>query len=188
MDSLMRFPRWGVFVAALVVAGCDVEVGLPDDDDKNGDDSTATEIQERLQGSWSTVCLFREGVDGADDTWSKQNYVFSSDQVTWTERSYPDSLCLDADRVVEFQGDFDIDDEIIVSDGQAVWEIYFDFNSADLIEGDGDDPELVERYDILSLRDDDSGFFLGTIDDNHTGDSTDDRPDEVDFSTEYEKD
>lgn len=182
----MSFRKWGVFIAALTIAGCDVEVGLPDDDD-NDDDSTSADIEERLQGTWNADCLMRDTLDGRTDVWLKQSYVFSSNAVTLTERTYPDSVCVDANRVVEYAGDFDVDDEIIAGDGQAVWEIRFDYNDADVIEGDGDDPDPVERYDILSLRDDDTGFFLGLIDDTHTGVSEDERPDEVDFSVEFEK-
>lgn len=166
---------------ALLIAGCDLKVGLPDDEDDN-DEVEPGEIVQRLQGTWTTPCVL------SGNLWGNQTYVFSSGKVTWTVRDYSESTCVDADVIVEYRGDFEVGDEITAADGQAVRELDFDYDDIEDTVGDADlPPRPYRRYDILYLRDDDSGFFLGLIDDEHSGESASDRPDEVDFSVEYER-
>lgn len=173
--------RWlSVGILAVLVTACNLKVGLQDDDEDNGDDEEPEEIVQRLQGTWNTACL------PSGNLWFNETYVFRSSGVTWTVRDYSESTCVNADTIIEYRGGFEIDDEITAADGQAVHEIDFDYDDIEVTRGDADTPARpYRRYNIVDLRDNDSGFFLGLIDNQHPGDSASTRPDEVDFSVEY---
>jgi len=141
-----------------------------------------------LQGNWRTLCRLSSAGDGQDEVWRRTDYLFNGVAVTRTENEYADSSCSDADVVVEYRGDFDLVRETTAEDGQAVWEIDFNFSGVEVISGEPSERPTPKRvYDILYLRDGDSGFFLGGKDGDLNGTGKDKRPAVVDFSEEHLK-
>ena len=175
----------GSLLVAVGLTACDVEWGMPDDAEETED---RAELPERLQGAWAPLqCVFRSA-DG-EDVWIKGKYVFTDDDLTWTSREYATSTCLEADLVIDYRGRYDVGDEIVAEDGQMAWEMDFVFDDIELIEGDTELPdEPYRRYDILLMRDDDTAFFLGRLEDGRDGEDEERRPVSVDFSVEYVKD
>lgn len=176
----------GVLLAALL-AGCRWE-----NPNAEKNEQEREEVDDAIQGSWRSLCQIDEPGedegDEEDEIWLRIQYLFSGSEVTRTDYEYPDSSCLDADLIIEYRGDFDIGRETTAEDGQQVRELDFDYRDVEVTEGDTPTPPTPgRRYDILYLRDDESGFFLGEKDESLDGTEEDNRPEVVDFSIEYLK-
>jgi len=143
------------------------------------------EVETLLQGTWESLCQFL-ATDQEEELWARDAYTFAASSVVLVSSEYPDSSCSDPDLVVESRGDFEVGPEVVAQDGQQVREIDFDFTEVEVKTGDTGQPSAPgRRYDILSLRSDDSGFFLGERDATHDGETAEARPVRVDFSREY---
>lgn len=180
----IRFPRHVAIVALVLVAalvsGCRWE--NPNAAEEEAD---REEVETLLQGTWESLCQFLAG-DEEEELWARDAYTFSGNSVVLVSSEYPDSSCLDPDLAVESRGEFEVGPEVIAEDGQQVREIDFDFTEVAVNTGDTEQPPAPgRRYDILSLRTDDSGFFLGVLDATHDGETPEARPVRVDFSREY---
>jgi hypothetical protein len=180
----IQLPRLVAGVALVLVAalfsGCRWE-----NPNAAEEESDREEVETMLQGTWESLCQFLAG-DDEEELWARDAYTFAGSSVVLVSSEYPDSSCSDADLAVESRGDFEVGPEVVAQDGQQVREIDFDFTEVEVNTGDTEQPPAPERrYDILSLRSDDSGFFLGERDATHDGETPEARPVRVDFSREY---
>jgi hypothetical protein len=143
------------------------------------------EVETLLQGTWESLCQFLSG-DEEEELWARDAYTFDGNSVVLESSEYSDSSCSDPELEVESRGDFEVGPEVVAEDGQQVREIDFDFTEVEVTTGEAEQPPVPgRRYDILSLRSDDSGFFLGEQDAAHDGETPDARPVTVDFAREY---
>ena len=143
------------------------------------------EVETLLQGTWKSLCQFLSG-DDEEELWARVTYTFSGSSVVLESSEYPDSSCSDPELEVASRGDFEVGPEVVAEDGQQVREIDFDFTEVEVTTGEAEQPPAPgRRYDILSLRSDDSGFFLGEQDVANDGGTPETRPVTVDFAREY---
>ncbi len=174
---------WGVILLVVLLAGCRWE-----NPNAEKNEEEREEVDEAIQGSWRSLCQIAETEEDQDEIWLRTRYEFSGSAVTRTNYEYPDSSCLDADLIIEYRGDFDLAREATADDGQQVNELDLDYSDVEVTAGDASVPPTPgRRYDILYLRDDESGFFLGKKDETQDGTEKDKRPTVVDFSDEYLK-
>ena len=183
-NERIHIPRIVVRVALVLVAfsfsGCRWE--NPNAAEEEAD---REEVETLLQGTWQSLCQFLSG-DAEEELWARDAYTFDGSAVVLESSEYPDSSCSNPDLEVESRGDFEVGPEVVAQDGQQVREIDFDFTEVEVTTGDAEQPPAPgRRYDILSLRSDDSGFFLGEQDAAHDGETPEARPVMVDFSREY---
>jgi hypothetical protein len=172
--------RLTLVLVALLFSGCRWE--NPNAAEEEAD---REEVETLLQGTWESLCQFLSG-DEEEELWGRDTYTFDGSSVVLESSEYPDSSCSDPELEVESRGDFEVGPEVVAEDGQQVREIDFDFTEVEVTTGDAEQPPLPgRRYDILSLRSDDSGFFLGEQDAAHDGETAEARPVTVDFAREY---
>ena len=172
--------RVALVLAAVLFSGCRWE--NPNAAEEEAD---REEVETLLQGTWESLCQFLAGAE-EEELWARDAYTFDGSSVVLVSSEYPDSSCSDPDLEVESRGDFEVGPEVVAEDGQQVREIDFEFTEVEVNTGDMEQsPAPGRRYDILSLRSDDSGFFLGEQDATHDGETPEARPVTVDFSREY---